>query len=78
MNDIFVEIMLEYIQNKYHCYEQDYERVKERIQLCIQLYSLEPESLQDFVICKTRLDTASDIFRTINELLLVYSKNNKK
>ena len=69
MNDILIEIMLEYIQNKYHCYEQDYERVKERI----QLYSLDPESLQDFVICKT-----SDIFRTINELLSVYSKNNKK
>ncbi len=74
MNDILIEIMLEYIQNKYHCYEQDYERVKGRI----QLYSLDPESLQDFVICKTRLDTASDIFRTINELLSVYSKNNKK
>lgn len=52
MNDILIEIMLEYIQNKYYCYEQDYERVKERI----QLYSLDPESLQDFVICKTRLD----------------------
>ena len=25
MNDILIEIMLEYIQNKYHCYEQDYE-----------------------------------------------------
>ena len=74
MNDILIEIMLEYIQNRYHCYEQDYERVKERI----QLYSLDPESLQDFVICKTRLDTASDIFRTINELPSVYSKNNKK
>lgn len=74
MNDILIEIMLEYIQNKYYCYEQDYECVKERI----QLYSLDPESLQDFVICKTRLDTASDIFRTINELLSVYSKNNKK
>lgn len=74
MNDILIEIMLEYIQNKYHYYEQDYERVKERI----QLYNLDPESLQDFVICKTRLDTASDIFRTINELLSVYSKNNKK
>ena len=74
MNDILIEIMLEYIQNKYHRYEHDYERVKERI----QLYSLDPESLQDFVICKTRLDTASDIFRTINELLSVYSKNNKK
>ena len=74
MKNVGLLAILNILLHKYYCYEQDYERVKERI----QLYSLDPESLQDFVICKTRLDTASDIFRTINELLSVYSKNNKK
>lgn len=74
MNDIQVEIILEYIRNKHQFLEQDLSRIKEQI----QLYDLNPSTLQDFIICQTRLDTASDIFRTINELLLVYSKNNKK
>lgn len=74
MNDIQVEIILEYIRNKHQFLEQDLSRIKEQI----QIYDLNPSTLQDFIICQTRLDTASDIFRTINELLSVYSKNNKK
>ena len=74
MNDILVDIILEYIRNKYQYLEEDLRRVKERI----QLYDLEPSALQDYIICETRLDTASDIFRTLNELLLIYSKNNNK
>lgn len=71
MNDIQVNIILEYIRNKYQSLETDYQRVRERI----QLYDLDPNSLQDFIICQTRLDTAAEIFRTVNELLVIFGNN---
>lgn len=74
MNDLRAEIILEYIRNKYQFFEEDLLRTKERI----QIYDLDPSALQDFIICQTRLDTASDIFRTISELLLLFGKNNNK
>lgn len=71
MNDLQKQMMFELLRNRYNSYECDLINVQNRI----QLYNLSPNSLQDFIVCQTRLDTAREIIRALNSLFSAFGDN---
>lgn len=71
MNDLQKQMMFELLRNRYNSYECDLINVQNHI----QLYNLSPNSLQDFIVCQTRLDTTREIIRALNTLFSAFGDN---
>lgn len=71
MNDLQKQMMFELLRNRYNSYECDLINIKNHI----QLYNLSPNSLQDFIVCQTRLDTTREIIRALNTLFSAFGDN---
>ena len=66
--DIFLIMLLEYMLNTHNRLEKDYQLVKNRV----SFHDLNADDYYDLLVCQTRLDYTSFLFRQIRELIDVY------
>lgn len=64
-DDLFVNMLLEYMNNTYNRYERDFQLVRNRI----DVYGLNADDYYDLIVCQIRLDCAASQFRCIRQLL---------